>query len=57
MSIEINKDKNSRQVWVVTKTNSEGFHQQIALTEDELDILVRLWQKEKNIETRNIYTM
>ena len=47
MSIEINQDKKGRNIWVVTKTNSEGYHQQLALTEDELDMLVRIWQEER----------
>ena len=34
--IEINKDSKS-ETWILTKTDSEGFHHQIHVTEEELN--------------------
>lgn len=39
--IEISKDKKS-PTWIITKTDAEGFHHQLALTEDELNNLLNL---------------
>ena len=42
--IELKKDKKS-PTWVVTTTDSEGFHRQLNIQESDLDELVRLWEK------------
>lgn len=42
--IELNKDKKS-PTWILTKTDSEGYHRQLNLTKEELDDLVMLWIK------------
>ena len=42
--IELNKDKKS-PTWILTKTDSEGYHRQLNLTKEELDNLVMLWIK------------
>lgn len=33
-------------VWIITKTDNEGFHHQLALTNDDMRELVRLWINE-----------
>lgn len=38
--IEITKDRKS-QTWIITKTDSEGFHRQMNVTKDEIKELVR----------------
>ena len=40
--VELHKDKKS-PTWILTKTDSEGFHRQVNLTEDELNHLVEIW--------------
>lgn len=35
MNVELNKDGKSG-MWIVTRTDSEGFHRQLTLTRDEL---------------------
>ena len=40
--VDIKKDRKS-PMWIVTKTDSEGFHRQLMLTEADMDELVRLW--------------
>lgn len=44
--IEIKQDKKS-PTWVVTKTDSEGFHHQITMTRDELDQLTLQWMTKR----------
>lgn len=40
--IEINKDKKS-PTWIITQTDNEGFHRQLAVTRQEMNQLVQLW--------------
>lgn len=40
--IDIKKD-NKSSTWIITKTDGEGFHHQLHVTEDEMNELVRLW--------------
>lgn len=42
--IDIKKDKKST-TWIITRTDSEGFHRQMNVTEDEMNELVRLWEE------------
>lgn len=37
--IEIKKDKKSADSYIVTKTDSEGFHHQLSLTREEMLML------------------
>ena len=39
--IEIKKDRKS-PTWIITKTDSEGFHHQLNLTAEEMDELKKL---------------
>lgn len=40
--VDISRDRKSG-LWVITRTDAEGFHKQVELTEDEMDEIVRLW--------------
>lgn len=40
--IELKKDKKS-VTWLLSRIDSEGFHRQLNLTEEELDSLVEKW--------------
>ena len=40
--VDIQRDRKG-DTWILTKTDDEGFHHQIDLTEDEMNELVRLW--------------
>ena len=45
-SIDIKPDrKATKPMWIITRTDSEGFHHQLNVTEEEMDELVRLWIK------------
>ena len=43
--VDIKRDKKSG-LWTITRTDIEGFHRQLSLTESEMDELVLLWSKE-----------
>ena len=49
MGITLTKDKKS-PTWVLTTTDSEGFHHQLNLLEKDLDELVEIWNKTKRTE-------
>lgn len=38
--IEIKKDRKSNNIWIITRTNSEGFHKQLEVTKEDLNELV-----------------
>ena len=40
--ISLSKDKKS-PTWILTRTDSEGYHRQLNLTADELDEIVAIW--------------
>ena len=39
-------DKKARDIWLITTTDREGFHQQLPITFDDMRELVRLWIEE-----------
>ena len=40
--VELVRDKKSSS-YVLTKTDSEGYHRQVSLTADDLNELTRIW--------------
>lgn len=42
--VDIKKDRKTGH-WTITRTDSEGFHRQLTLTEAEMDDVVRLWRE------------
>ncbi len=40
--VDLRPDRNGNTL-IITKIDDEGFHRQVALTEDEMNELVRLW--------------
>ena len=45
--VTIKRDRKAKGcVWIITKTDNEGFHHQLALTNDDMRELVRLWINE-----------
>ena len=41
--VELKRDKKARDCWLITTTDCEGFHRQLAITSDDMRELVRLW--------------
>jgi hypothetical protein len=46
MSVTLKRDKKAHEIWLITVTDSEGFHRQLAITYDDMLELVRLWIEE-----------
>lgn len=51
VEIDITKDRKS-STWIITKTDSEGFHHQLNLTTQEMDELTDKWREIKTYEDR-----
>ena len=41
--VELKKDRKASRMWLITTTDSEGFHRQLPITFDDMRELVRLW--------------
>ena len=46
MSVTLKRNKKAHNIWLITVTDSEGFHRQLAITYDDMRELVRLWIEE-----------
>ena len=44
--VKLKRDKKAHDIWLITVTDSEGFHLQLAITYDDMRELVRLWIEE-----------
>ena len=45
-NVTLKRDRKAKDCWLVTTTDSEGFHRQLAITFDDMRELVRLWIEE-----------
>ena len=41
--VELKQDRKTRHMWLITVTDSEGFHRQLPISHDDMRELVRLW--------------
>lgn len=41
--VELTKDRKARNLWLITTTDSEGFHRQLPITFDDMREVVRQW--------------
>ena len=46
--LELTKD-NKSATWIITKTDREGFHRQMNVSEEEMEELVRVWKERKKL--------
>ena len=46
MSVTLSRDKKAHNIWLVTVTDSDGYHRQLPITFDDMRELVRLWINE-----------
>lgn len=44
--VELKIDRKARQMWLITTTDSEGFHRQLPITHDDMTDLMRQWIEE-----------
>ena len=42
-NVTLKRDKKARDMWLITTTDSEGFHRQLPITFDDMRELVRHW--------------
>ena len=45
-NVTLKRDKKAHDIWLITTTDSEGFHRQLPITFDDMTELVRLWINE-----------
>ena len=41
--VTLKRDKKAHDIWLITVTDSEGFHHHLPITFDDMRELVRLW--------------
>ena len=41
--VTIKRDRKANNIWLITTTDSEGFHRQLPITFEDMTELVRLW--------------
>ena len=42
-NVTLKRDKKAKDCWLITTTDSEGYHRQLPITFDDMRELVRLW--------------
>lgn len=42
-NVTLKRDRKAKDIWLITTTDSEGFHRQLPITFDDMRELVRLW--------------
>ena len=45
-NVTLKRDSKAKDCWLITTTDSEGFHRQLPITFDDMRELVRLWIEE-----------
>lgn len=44
--VELTNDRKTRRMWLITVTDSEGFHRQLPISHDDMTDLMRQWMEE-----------
>jgi len=44
--VELKQDRKTRHMWLITTTDSEGFHHQLPISQDDMTDLMRQWMEE-----------
>lgn len=44
--VELTRDRKASRMWLITVTDSEGFHRQLAISYDDMTDLMRQWIEE-----------
>ena len=42
-NVTLKRDRKAKDIWMITTTDSDGFHRQLPITFDDMRELVRLW--------------
>ena len=43
--VELTRDRKARNLWLITRTDSEGFHRQLPISHDDMTDLMRQWME------------
>lgn len=46
MNVELKRDRKAKDCWLITPTDSEGFHRQLPISHNDITDLVRQWIEE-----------
>ena len=41
--VELKRDRKAHKVWLITTTDSEGYHRQLPISHDDMTELMRQW--------------
>lgn len=44
--VTLKQDRKAHNVWLITTTDSEGFHRQLSISHDDMIDLMRQWMEE-----------
>ena len=44
--VELKRDRKAIRTWLITVTDSEGFHRQLSISHDDMTDLMRQWIEE-----------
>ena len=44
--VELKNDRKASRMWMITVTDSEGFHRQLPISYDDMTDLMRQWMEE-----------
>ena len=44
--VELKRDRKAIRTWLITVTDSEGFHRQLPISYDDMTDLMRQWMEE-----------
>ena len=43
--VELTNDRKTRRMWLITTTDSEGYHRQLPISHDDMTDLMRQWME------------
>ena len=43
--VELKNDRKTRRMWLITTTDSQGFHRQLTISHDDMTDLMRQWME------------
>ena len=43
--VELKRDRKTRHMWLITTTDSVGFHRQLPISHDDMTDLMRQWME------------
>lgn len=43
--VELTRDRKAHNIWLITTTDSEGFHRQLPISHDDMTDLMRQWME------------